>query len=1478
MTTKSWNADTGSWFDASNWSPPSVPATGDEVIIGSGQPTIDNGSAITGELIVLGGSQNATAATLTAINTTFGPTAAFDMTLTATGGNPSSDTLDSVLVIEGDTVFSGRIQVEAVGGSLTINSQKQGTTDANLTLSNTSEIQVTRESKLNLTGERITNNAAIKVNGGAEVAADLVVTGSGSIDVENGGVLLVEGTIDSKQIVYLRDGTGDLHISNSQKFLGSIGLEDPGARIDLADLQVQSAAYDSTAQQLTLYSGPNHTGQVLDTFDIVGNNLSTNDFRLSSDGGGGTLVTYAPWVQLYQPMPVPVVAKAGTFVSLSDIMLQSFGTASPGFYGITLQPADPADATGDNVGYWVPGAGAVAPVWYVNGSPITTESYQVQASDDVELLVGNSIKPVTIQAQLTSGSAGGAQVFTTYDIFMTDPAVTARVTGTPTAAEVVASAQSNFANYPIVPNRNYCVIIANNVPAAAGAPIAMGWDSQPISDFELNSDGGFWRIVYNSTQLPAPPANWSTEVEPGDTVSVLWKNNGGGHVFTVLKGVAGNPAKIKVYDNVFDPNAKDDEEEDGDLFKPHIGISDQSYWLNTEPDKVLIYRLDPKQQYLIRGSIESELIQGSVYNNLINPGGGADTITAGLGNNEIQDTAQSLNGITVTDFHLGDLFNFTNLGLSGTTASYAAGKLHVFSSGSEVAAVTMSAPKPGENVAIATDGGVGTLIGLSVAQSLSRTLFEASLVPNFDAAATTQIMSYLENAGIYDSALATAAVQKSSAPSVDPFADIAEFSGAHIAPITTATGLKAIIATALNSNVALTGSRDVLLASGKGDDLLNLRDIGNDLIVAGGGNDTIVTGQGRDTVQAGDGNNVVWAGQNGIEGSTNVWGGAGDDIIGDISSGQTLYPEGSNRFDGGDGNDSLYAGGSGDDSLTGGTGNDTLTGAGSGTYDLDGGDGNDTLIGTGSGTYNLDGGDGNDLIYAAGTGDETASGGNGDDQIVATASANYVLEGGAGNDRLYATGNGDNSLTGGIGNDVLFAGGVGNDSLSGDDGNDTLTGAGNGAYILDGGGGDDLLYARGQEIGVHAIGIGFETVLGGDGNDIILGSGNGPYLLDGGAGGDSVYVTGNGNDILQGGDDADFVYVSGAGADSLSGGAGDDTVIGAGAGTYTLDGGDGNDLIYAQGPRAETVLGGAGNDIILGQGNGDYQLDGGTGSDSIYALGNGNDLLQGDDGNDFLYANGSGQDSLTGNDGDDTVVGAGGGTYDLGGGDGNDLIYAQGAAGETAFGGAGNDTLQGSGAGDDVLDGGAGDNRLYGLGTGNETLIGGVASGNDTLSVIGSGTFLVDASGATGNNSIYDGGANNDTIIGGAGNDTINAVGDGAYSISGGDGNDLVYLQGSGADSLDAGDGNDIVLASGAGHYLINGGAGDDSIYAIGSGNDTIDGGDGNDYISTGTGTEFDHRRRRQRYDILQLNLGRPRHPRRWRGQRHDHVPGQAEE
>jgi hypothetical protein len=92
---------------------------------------------------------------------------------------------------------------------------------------------------------------------------------------------------------------------------------------------------------------------------------------------------------------------------------------------------------------------------------------------------------------------------------------------------------------------------------------------------------------------------------------------------------------------------------------------------------ITIYRLDPNHQYVIEGTGASEFIQGTVFDNLVRPGGGRDTIAAGPRTNEIQGTLEELDGTTALNFHDGDSLDFTDLASAGATAAFPAGVLTV---------------------------------------------------------------------------------------------------------------------------------------------------------------------------------------------------------------------------------------------------------------------------------------------------------------------------------------------------------------------------------------------------------------------------------------------------------------------------------------------------------------------------------------------------------------------------------------------------------------------------------------------------------------------------------------------------------------------------------------------------------------------------------------------------------------------------------
>jgi hypothetical protein len=377
-------------------------------------------------------------------------------------------------------------------------------------------------------------------------------------------------------------------------------------------------------------------------------------------------------------MPVPVIAPTGSKVSLPTIFSQSFGTSTPGFYSITLLRPTQLKNTNTDHKYW--GSKPVVPAWFVNGERMTSKTYTVRDTDNVELLVGNNISfPAQFNAQVTGASSGPEAEIVTYSVWTVDPQVaqivgTTATPGQPTPINIGVAALTLASTFSDVPNTNLCNWIADDVAAAAGA-------AMPLPDAQLdpttNVRGGFWRIAYTGAR-PNPVENWLTKVMPGDIVRMQW-DGGGGHTTTALSSLNAD-GQIEVYDNV-----------DKIHNATFIGIHNALYWKGTNPASITIYRLDPKQQYLILGSNLGEVIQGSVYNNLIKPGGGSDVIIAGPKNNKIQDITSNLNGITVTNFNVGDILNFTDLDPNGTTAQYNAttGVLSVSNNGQQVATIRM---------------------------------------------------------------------------------------------------------------------------------------------------------------------------------------------------------------------------------------------------------------------------------------------------------------------------------------------------------------------------------------------------------------------------------------------------------------------------------------------------------------------------------------------------------------------------------------------------------------------------------------------------------------------------------------------------------------------------------------------------------------------------------------------------------------------
>lgn len=746
--TQIWTpGNVGNWFTGANWKSGTVPQTGDTAVIQSGTAIISSlpNPSIVGEDIQLGGLTVGSPVTLVAIDATFEGSGSgaseVNTTLTVTGGKPTGSTVDAIFLVEGNTSFDGQIFIEPIGGSFTIDSESDGTHPGTFTFLNTdlkATMLVSQESFLAFKGGTFVNYGLIQIEGGADIATGVTFTGKrtdpGTFTLENGGQLSVEGSVDASQQIDFFDGTGKLTINNLSGFSGVIGFAErpasggestgvAGGRIDLSGVQAQSAQFVQGSEKtgtLYLYAGPHQTGAVVAqlTMQMVSvklkpteSTLKSADFQIASDGEGGTLVTYAPQGPTYleASLPAPVIAQTGSMVALSTILKQSFGTETPWRNindALTLVPPDNLENTKTDQKYW---ATEVKPGWYVNGALIT-QNYVVQSGDQVELKVGNNISnPAQIQVQVTKDGTGTSAEFVTYSVWTVDPAVaqavqnSGAIPGSPTPANIVASADSLATTFPGVPNTNLCNWISDDVAAAADAPMPL---PNASLDPTLNVSGGFWRIVYTGTG-PSPVQDWSTLVQPGDIVRMGWfkpeqpqTGRISGHSTTVLSTVNAD-GQISFYDNVdFINNVS------------YIGIHDDNYWLRTNPQDITIYRLDPNQQYLIQGTSLSEVIQGSIYNNLIEPAGGADIITAGAGNNEIQGTTTQLNSVTVTDFHLNDILDFTDLKPSQATVSYSAGALHVLSDSVQVATVTLPNPPSGYFFAVTPDAHGGSNVGL----------------------------------------------------------------------------------------------------------------------------------------------------------------------------------------------------------------------------------------------------------------------------------------------------------------------------------------------------------------------------------------------------------------------------------------------------------------------------------------------------------------------------------------------------------------------------------------------------------------------------------------------------------------------------------------------------------------------------------------------------------------------------------------------
>jgi hypothetical protein len=716
-----WNGGAGSWYDPAQWSTGTTPLPGDNETIQGGTVTLTNVDGPLGAGTILLGSSIASAMpTLVIDNTGIGDNAV----LTMSANSPRY----GEVVIAGTSTLDGQISNYAQSGELTIDLASDGTLAAGtLTVGGNSAIAAGTGSGVAITGAgTVVNNGLLVANGALNIATGVTIDNDGLIEIANGGKVLANGMVSGGTVMF-DDPLSTLAISDLNAFNAFITDFQPGDRLDLTNEIVSSISYvpgtyDAQYQYYTSGTLTVIGSSGTNTISILpGTNyqLENGYFTTASDGANGTNITFvqADPVVVDASIPVAAVGTADQLISLRQILIDAFGEVPTNWTSFTLSADHPTSGTltaeaspGGEFpaeSYWTDYMTGpdVDPLWVVNGATVSGSTTIVPASeiDNVMFQVGNAILPGAWFQVTVAGSDSDPTEVMQYNMWSVDPAVsgyTAGNTTAPTAADVVASANTYAQHYYDTQNANNCNWIADNVAAGIGA--TMPWYNYS-TDPSANESGGFWRIQHAGVGS----SDWSTLVTGGDVVRMGWSGlDGGGigeHTTTVLGPVEGDA--LPVYDN------NDFRSGYGTAF---IGTHEASYWDATLPQSITVYALDPNGQYLIEGTTNAESIQGSVFNNLIVPNGGGDTITAGAGLNEIADNTADLNGTDITDFHVGDWIDFRDLSPNGANLSYdpASGALAITSNGVDVANLALPADLPGVFL-FGSDGGAGTQLYLA---------------------------------------------------------------------------------------------------------------------------------------------------------------------------------------------------------------------------------------------------------------------------------------------------------------------------------------------------------------------------------------------------------------------------------------------------------------------------------------------------------------------------------------------------------------------------------------------------------------------------------------------------------------------------------------------------------------------------------------------------------------------------------------------
>ncbi len=659
----------------------------------------------------------------------------------------------------------------------------------------------------------------------------------------------------------------------------------------------------------------------------------------------------------------------------------------------------------------------------------------------------------------------------------------------------------------------------------------------------------------------------------------------------------------------------------------------------------------------ITGSTLGNVLNGNDGNDILNGGAGNDTVSGGNGDDTIDGGADNdtLNGDAGDDTISGgagvDVIDGGSNTGGGDTVDYSAesGAVTVNLGTGVVSADGTGSTDTVSNIENVRGGsGTNTITG----SAGNNVITGGASTDNFFGSLGND--TYVGNAGTN-----TLNYSSLSSGNID-----VQWNGTTNTIIKSAGGTDGFTGVQTINGTALTTDRLTLLTTGltvqvsgayfSPDALATL--IGVERVEGSAGTDTIFSMNGagvNNTINGNAGDDTIYGGT----GTHTLNGGSGGETLGDLltfttASNMTFNLSASTavfggftntfaafeRYQLGNGTNTITGSASADGLVTGGTGADTFN-ASAGADQFDGGAGTDTYNFTsatngvtlslllGSNQVTNDGFGNVETISNV----ENITGSNFVDNITGSAAANVLIgnngndtlngdagndniQGGAGNDTI--DGGGDNDTIDGGANDDIIQGGSGDDSIIGGSGNDTIDG---GTHTAVGAstGGDTADYSAATTvttvdlttIGVNATGTSIgndtltniENVTGGTANDVLRGDANSNRLT--GNNGDDTLNGRGGNDFLFGGANNDTL-IGGAGTDALDGGTGFDTAdysTAAGAinvnlatGAVSNDGDGGTDTLTA----IESIIGTSGNDTVSSAHN-NYTLSGGTGTDTL---------------------------------------------------------------------------------------------------------------------------------------------------------------------------------------------------------------------------------------------------------------------------------------